>query len=100
MTVPMAKLALGPSKGAHVGQVKVFFAVKDKRGWASPVRVQSFPVTIPNTSLATALAETGTFAWKMLARDGPHELAVTARDGLAEVFSTVTLEFEVPASEE
>jgi VWFA-related protein len=100
MTVPMAKLALVPSKGAHVGQLKVFFAVKDKRGWASPIRVQSFPVTIPNTSLATALAETGTFAWKMMARDGPHELAVTVRDGLAEVVSTVTLEFEVPTPEE
>ena len=100
MTVPMAKLALVPSKGTHVGQVKVFFAVKDERGWASPVRVQSFPVLIPNTSLATALAETGTFAWKMMAREGPHELAVTARDGLAETVSTVTLEFEVPASTE
>jgi VWFA-related protein len=100
MTVPMAKLALVPSKGTHVGQVKVFFAVKDARGWTSPVRVQSFPVLIPNISLATALGETGTFAWKMMAREGPHELAVTARDGLAEVVSTVTLEFEVPISGE
>lgn len=96
MTVPMAKLALVPSKGTHVGQVKVFFAVKDEQGWASPVRVQSFPVLIPNASLSTALGETGTFAWKMLARDGPHELAVTARDSIAEVASTIVLEFEVP----
>jgi VWFA-related protein len=99
MTVAMATLALVPSKGSHVAQVKVFFAVKDKRGWVSPVRSHAFPVVIPNTSLSTALAETGTFAWKMIAREGPHELAVTVRDDLAEVFSTVTLEFEVPPTD-
>jgi VWFA-related protein len=100
MIIPMAKLALVPSKGSHVGQVKVFFAVKDEQGWVSPVRVQSFPIVVPNTSLATALGQTGTFAWKMMARDGPHELAVTVRDGLAAAVSTVTLEFEVPTPEE
>jgi VWFA-related protein len=100
MIIPMAKLALVPSKGSHVGQVKVFFAVKDKQGWVSPVRVQSFPIVVPNASLATALGQTGTFAWKMMARDGPHELVVTVRDGLAAVISTVTLEFEVPTFEE
>ena len=96
MTVPMAKLALVPSRGAHVGQVKAFFAVKDERDWSSPIQVQSFPVLLPNTSLSTALGETGTFAWKMMAREGPHELAVTVWDGIAEVASTIVLEFEVP----
>lgn len=96
MIIPMAQLALVPSKGSHVGQVKVFFAVKDEQGRASPVRVQSFPIVVPNTSLATALGQTATFAWKMMARDGPHELAVTVRDGIAEVSSTIVLEFKVP----
>jgi VWFA-related protein len=96
ITVPMAKLALVPSRGTHGGQVKAFFAVKDERGWASPIRVQSFPVLIPNTSLSTALGEMGTFSWKMMARDGPHELAVTVRDGIADDSSTIVLEFKVP----
>lgn len=100
LTVAMAELALVPSKGSHVGQMKVFFAVKDGRGWVSPVRNHAFPVVIPNTSLPTALAETGTFAWKMMARDGPHELAVTARDDLAKIVSTATLEFDIQRTEE
>jgi hypothetical protein len=96
MTVPLAKLALVPSKGTHIGQVKVFFAVQDQRGWASPVRVQSFPVYIPNISLLTALGQDATFSWKLLARSGRQELAVTLRDDIAEVASAVKLEFDIP----
>ena len=100
VTVPLAKLALVPSKGTHFGQVKVFFAIQDQRGWASAVRSQSFPVYIPNTSLLTALGQDATFSWKLLARSGPQELAVTLRDDLGEVASAVRLEFDIPESKD
>ena len=96
VTVPLANLALVPSKGTHIGQVKVFFAVQDQRGWASAVRSQSFPVYIPNASLITALGQEATFSWKILTRNGPQELAVTLRDDLAEVASAVRLDFDIP----
>lgn len=98
VTVPLAKLALVPSRGAHTGQVKVFFAIQDQRGWASAVQSQTFPVHIPNASLLTALGQDATFSWKLLARSGPQELAVTLRDDLGEVASAVRLEFDVPGS--
>ncbi len=96
VTVPLANLALVPSKGTHIGQVKVFFAVQDQRGWASAVSSQSFPVYIPNASLLTALGQEATFSWKILTRNGPQELAVTLRDDLAEVASAVRLDFDIP----
>ncbi len=100
VTVPLANLALVPSKGTHIGQVKVFFAVQDQRGWASAVSSQSFPVYIPNASLLTALGQDATFSWKLLVHNGSQELAVTLRDDLAEVASAVRLEFEIPDSQD
>lgn len=100
VTVPLANLALVPSKGTHIGQVKVFFAVQDQRGWASAVRSQSFPVYIPNASLLTALGQEATFSWKILTRNGPQELAVTLRDDLAEVASAVRLDFDIPDAQD
>ena len=100
VTVPLAKLALVPYRGTHVGRVKVFFAVQDRRGWASAVRSQSFPVHIPNASLLTALGQDATFSWKLLARSGPQELAVTLRDDLGEIASAVRLGFDIPESKD
>jgi VWFA-related protein len=100
VTVPLAKLALVPSRGTHVGRVKVFFAVQDRRGWASAVRSQSFPVHIPNASLLTALGQDATFSWNLLARSGPQELAVTLRDDLGEIASAIRLEFDIPVSKD
>lgn len=95
LTVPLANLALVPSRGTHVGRVDVWFAVKDNRGATSSVQTQTFPVTIPNASLLTALGQTATFAWKLVSREGVYDMVVMMKDDLAGVDSTTTLEFTV-----
>jgi hypothetical protein len=98
--IPLAKLALVPVRGSHIGRIKIYFAVKDDQGNISGVRSQPVPITIPNTSLQTALGQDAALPIKMSLAEGHHDLAVTLRDDLSGQVSTITtgIDLPVPAS--
>jgi VWFA-related protein len=94
--IPLAKLALVPVRGSHIGRIKIYFAVKDEQGSISGVRSQPVPITIPNTSLQTALGQDAALPIKLSLGKGHHDLAVTLRDDLSGQVSTITLPIDLP----
>jgi VWFA-related protein len=98
--IPLAKLALVPVRGSHIGRIKIYFAVRDDQGSISGVRSQPVPITIPNASLQTALGQEAALPIKLSLAEGHHELAVTLRDDLSGQVSTIItgIDLPVPAS--
>jgi VWFA-related protein len=94
VSVPIRKLGLVPTGHSHFNEIKIRFAVKDSAGSISEARSQTVPITVANTSLATALGSEATFALKVICREGPHQVMVTILDATAVVVSDVSLAFE------
>jgi VWFA-related protein len=95
VTVPLARLALVPVRGSHIGRVKLYFALKDGRGRISAVRSQQMPITIPNSSLLTALGQDAAIPLQLNLDRGRHDLAVTLRDDLSGLVATTTASLEI-----
>jgi VWFA-related protein len=95
VTVPLGKLVLLPEGDAHRGSVTMFIAAKDLDDRITPPVKRVFPITIPDERLDAALGQNARFVFEMVMTRGPQTVAVSVRDDLAAVESTVTARFSV-----
>ena len=95
--IPIGKLALLPDQEAHRGKVKVYVAVADAEGGNSKVEERTMPVTIPLDRYKEAQGQFIGHEMTLEMRGGFHRLAVTVRDEIAAVASTVRVNFRVGA---
>jgi VWFA-related protein len=95
VTVPLDKLLLVQAGEAHHGSVSIFIAAKDLDDRITPPVKRIFPITIPNDKLNLALGQSAQFVFEMLMTRGPQTVAVSLRDDLASVESTVSARFTV-----
>ena len=95
VTVPLGKLVLLPEGDAHRGSVTMFIAAKDLDDRITPPVKRVFPIKIPDEHLDAALGQNARFVFEMVMTRGPQTVAVSVRDDLAAVESTVTARFSV-----
>jgi hypothetical protein len=95
ITVPIGRLALLPEGEAHRGSVSIFIAAKDLDDRITPPIKRQFPISIPNEKLFTALGQAASYTFMVLMARGPQTVAVSVRDDVAQLESTVTARFTV-----
>jgi len=95
VTVPIGRLALLPDGDAHRGSVSIFLAAKDLDDRITPPIKRQFPISIPNEKLFTALGQAASYTFMVLMARGPQTVAVSVRDDVAQLESTVTARFTV-----
>jgi VWFA-related protein len=95
VTVPVGKLVLVPEGGSHRGSISIFVAAKDLDDRITPPVKRQFPINVPDDKLATAMSQNLRFVFELVMARGPQTVAVSVRDDLAEVESTVTARFSV-----
>lgn len=97
MKVPAAKLTLLPQGGVAEGNVTFCFMVKDERGRYSDPKSVKFPLRVPTDRLDAILNHDAFFTFRLMMREGKHDVAVTLRDDTTEEVSTVITEVVVPS---
>jgi hypothetical protein len=100
VTVPLEELVLLPIQDEHLAEVSLFVAARDERGRTSQVNKHLCPVRIPNSEVLLALGRTAACRVSLLMRPGFQTVAVSVRDEIAAVDSTVNLALEVPPEKE
>lgn len=98
--VPLGKLVLLPGERQHEARVNIYLAVLDEKGRTSPVARQLCPIRVPNEELLVALGQSAGCGVRLLMRKGRQRVAVSVRDELAAVSSTVFVDVEVPGEPE
>ncbi len=93
--IPIGNLALLPDEAAHRGKVQVYLAVADSKGGGSRIEKRTLPVNIPADRINEALGQYIGHEFTLLMKGGFHRLAVTVRDEIAAVSSTVRVNFRV-----
>jgi len=98
--VPLAKLVLLERQDAHVGRIGIFICARDGKGRVSPVQSIDVPIRVPSDKLPAALAQVAGYRLTLKMRPEEHAVAVSVRDALGRVESTVTEQFDpsAPAS--
>ena len=91
---PLGRLVLLPQAKFHEGKVSVWVGSRDLRGRSSPVQEIAVPIRVPNEQLLTALSQTAAYKMPLLLRPEEHSIAVTVRDELGNVESSVTTVFK------
>jgi VWFA-related protein len=95
VTLPLGNLVLLPENGSHHGSISIFLAAKDLDDRITPPVKRQFPIDVPTDKLATAVRQNLRFVFELVMTRGPQTVAVSVRDDLAEVESTVTARFSV-----
>ncbi len=95
VTVPIGRLALLPKADTREGSLSVWLADADKDERITPPTKHVFPLVFPETAFPDTAGRRLTYAFKFLMRPGAHKLAVSVRDDVGLVDSTVTARFEV-----
>jgi VWFA-related protein len=90
---PMGKLVLLPKERFHEGRVTVFVGARDERGRISPIQEIDVPIRVPNDQLLTALGQTAAYKATLLLRPQPHRVAVSVRDELGNVDSSLATDY-------
>jgi hypothetical protein len=95
ITVPIDQLVLIPAEGEHQGRISIHLTVRDWRGDLSPAVRREYPITIPNSSLTSALGQSAGFTMRLAVRSGRQRIAVGMRDEVAKTESVTFFEVEV-----
>jgi VWFA-related protein len=90
LKLPFAKLVVLPRGSVHEGKLQVAVAVRDAEGRASRVSIIEVPVRIPNDQLQAMFGRTVGYETRLAMRPMEHVVAVSVRDELGNVTSTVT----------
>lgn len=96
VSVPLGGLVLVPGEQHHVGQVSMYVAARDELGRTSPVNKHLCPVRIANSEVLVAMGRSAACGVRLLMRAGRQRLAVSVRDELAALDSTVAIDLELP----
>lgn len=99
VSIPLGRLVLLPGERFHEGQISMYIAVRDEKGRTSRVNKHICPVRIVNSEVLVALGRNAACGVRMLMRPGRQRVAVSVRDELSLVDSTVALDVEIPAQE-
>ncbi len=99
VSIPLGRLVLVPKDEVQEGSVSIWLADKDDEDRVTPPSKRTFPVHIPTASVAAAMSQNVTIAFKFLMKPGPHMVAVSVRDDTALIESTVTARFSVGTGE-
>lgn len=91
---PLGRLVLLPQAKFHEGKVSVWVASRDQHGRSSPVQEIAVPIRVPNEQLLTALSQIAVYKMPLLLRPEEHRIAVTVRDELGNVESSVIAAFK------
>lgn len=90
---PLGKLVLLPKERFHEGRVTVFVGARDERGRLSPIQEIDVPIRVPNDQLLTALGQTAAYKATLLLRPQGHTVAVSVRDELGNVDSSLATSY-------
>ncbi|MCZ6793943.1 MAG: VWA domain-containing protein, partial [Planctomycetota bacterium] len=93
--VPLGKLVLLPGEREHRARIVLFLATRDQRGRTSPIVKHLCPVRIPNSQVLVAKGRTAACGIRLSMRGGRQTVAVSVRDELASVDSTVQIVLDV-----
>jgi len=97
VSVPIGKLALVPRGETREGAISVWVADRDAAGEITPPAKHAFPVSVAEAAFPEAARETVGYLFKFLMRPGSHKIAVSVRDDVGLIDSTVAARFEVGA---
>ena len=90
---PLGKLVLLPKERFHEGRVTVFVGARDERGRLSPIQEIDVPIRVANDQLLTALGQTAAYKATLLLRPQEHRVAVSVRDELGNVDSSLATSY-------
>ncbi|MDD5563379.1 MAG: VWA domain-containing protein [Thermoanaerobaculaceae bacterium] len=99
VTIPLARLALLPKNGGQEGSISIWLAAKDGDDRITLPTKRVFAVRIPEAELPGALRKSVSYVFKLLMTPGAQTVAVSVRDDLSQVESTVTARFTVGRGE-
>ena len=99
VTIPLARLVLLPKNGGQEGSISIWLAAKDGDDRITPPTKRVFAVRIPEAELPGALRKSLSYVFKLLMTPGAQTVAVSVRDDLSQVESTVTARFTVGRGE-
>ncbi|MCB1056960.1 MAG: VWA domain-containing protein [Acidobacteria bacterium] len=99
VSIPLGRLVLLPGERFHDGRISLYIAARDEMGRTSRVNKHVCPVRIVNSEILVAMGRNAACGVRMLMRPGKQRVAVTVRDELSLVDSTVALEVEIPSPE-
>ena len=88
--VPLARLSLLERDENHIGRIGIFICARDEKGRVSPVQSIDVPIRVPSDRLPDALGQVAGYRMTLKMRPEEHSVAVSVRDALAQVSSTVT----------
>ena len=88
--VPLARLSLLERDENHEGRIGIFICARDAKGRVSPVQSIDVPIRVPTERLPSALGQVAGYRMTLRMRPEAHSVAVSVRDALAQVSSTVT----------
>ncbi len=99
VTIPLARLVLLPKNGGQEGSISIWLAAKDGDDRITLPTKRVFAVRIPEAELPGALRKSVSYVFKLLMTPGAQTVAVSVRDDLSQVESTVTARFTVGRGE-
>ena len=97
LKMPFSKLVVLPQGNVHQGRLQVAVAVRDAAGRTSKVTTFEVPVRIPNDRLQEMFSQTVGYETRLAMRSVEHVVAVSVRDELGNLSSTVTTTWAPPA---
>lgn len=91
VSLPGSAVTLLPAEKGMSGKVSFSIAGADSSGHQSEVHREEFTIPVPEEQLETMRRQRVVFTFDVLVREGETKLAITARDEIGRVESTVTL---------
>ncbi len=100
VTVPLARLTLVPEGRVHTGALIVMFGALDAEGRLAAVDATAVPIRIANDQLVAAFGGQASYRARLTVRAMAQRLAVSVRDQVAGIGSTVLAAWspETPAA--
>jgi VWFA-related protein len=95
VTIPAARLVLLPEGDVYQGMVSICIVATDVDGRNSEAHREVFPIRVPAAAIDAMLRQETEFTFQLILRKGPHKVAVTARDEVAQLDATTSFEVTV-----
>lgn len=98
--VPLESIGLLPQGESLDGQLSLYVSVKDERGNPGPVQKLPFHLRVPADQRDEALRHSATYTLPLVVRPGDTQVAISVRDDIAAIGSTLRLDLpQIPGGE-